>query len=167
MRTVSANERRHYLRNVFSHWLRPFNVMWSSVKSSHIPVRAISQEMPQPSITKIRLKITYLKFHSIFPGANELNPLAHGKIEWNFRPMSHELYNAHTMTRKYPWRNFNHWLHFFDNLQCNQWWKFRQNDISVSLYITLHSLYNTWPRDVEGREPNGSFVTGGFASSQS
>ena len=48
------------------------NVDWSSFKSSHIPVRAISQEMPQPSITKIRLKITYLKFHSIFPGANEL-----------------------------------------------------------------------------------------------
>ena len=33
---------------------------------------AISQEMPQPSITKIHLKITYLKFHSNFPGANEL-----------------------------------------------------------------------------------------------
>ena len=33
---------------------------------------AISQEMPPPSITKIRLKITYLKFHSNFPGTNEL-----------------------------------------------------------------------------------------------
>ena len=33
--------------------------------------RAISQEMPQPSITKICLKITYLKFRSIFPVANE------------------------------------------------------------------------------------------------
>ena len=30
--------------------------------------------MPQPSITKIRLKITYLNFHSNFPGANELMP---------------------------------------------------------------------------------------------
>ena len=28
--------------------------------------------MPQPPITKIHLKITYLKFHSNFPGANEL-----------------------------------------------------------------------------------------------
>ena len=28
--------------------------------------------MPQPSVTKISLKITYLKFHSNFPGANEL-----------------------------------------------------------------------------------------------
>ena len=43
------------------------------LKSSDIHIRAISQEMPQPSITKIRLKITYLKFHSNFPGANELN----------------------------------------------------------------------------------------------
>ena len=33
---------------------------------------AISQEIPQPSITKICLKITCLKFHSNFPGANEL-----------------------------------------------------------------------------------------------
>ena len=32
----------------------------------------ISQEIPQPSITKISLKSTYLKFHSNFPGANEL-----------------------------------------------------------------------------------------------
>ena len=39
---------------------------------SDIHIRAISQEMPQPSVTKIRLKITYLKFHSNFPGANEL-----------------------------------------------------------------------------------------------
>ena len=28
--------------------------------------------MPQPPTTKIRLKITYLKFHSNFPGAKEL-----------------------------------------------------------------------------------------------
>ena len=33
------------------------------LKSSGIHIRAISQEMPQPSITKIRLKITCLKFH--------------------------------------------------------------------------------------------------------
>ena len=42
------------------------------LKSSDIHSRAISQDMPQPAITKIRLKITYLKFHSNFPGANEL-----------------------------------------------------------------------------------------------
>ena len=51
---------------------------WSPVKfilgqkSSEIHIRPISQEMPQPSITKICLKITCLKFHSNFPGANEL-----------------------------------------------------------------------------------------------
>ena len=48
------------------------NVDWSSVKSSDIHIRAISQEMPQPPITKIGLKITHLKFHSYFPGVNEL-----------------------------------------------------------------------------------------------
>ena len=29
--------------------------------------------MPQPSISEIRLKITYLKFHSNFPGVNQLS----------------------------------------------------------------------------------------------
>ena len=42
------------------------------MKSSDIHIREISQEMPQPSITKIHLKITYLKFHSNSPGAKEL-----------------------------------------------------------------------------------------------
>ena len=37
-----------------------------------IHIRAISQEIPQLSIIKIRLKITYFKFHLNFPGANEL-----------------------------------------------------------------------------------------------
>ena len=45
---------------------------WPSVKSSDIHIMAISQEMPQPSITKIHVKITYLKLHLNFPGANEL-----------------------------------------------------------------------------------------------
>ena len=40
--------------------------------SNDIHIRAILQEMPQPSITKIGLKITSLNFHSNFPGANEL-----------------------------------------------------------------------------------------------
>ena len=51
------------------------NVDWSSVKSSDIHIRAISQGMPQPLITKICLKITCLKFQSNFPGANELTTL--------------------------------------------------------------------------------------------
>ena len=48
------------------------NFDWSSVKSINIHIRAISQEMPQPSITKICLKITCLKFHSNFSGVSEL-----------------------------------------------------------------------------------------------
>ena len=48
------------------------NADWSSVKSNDIHIRAISQEMPQPSIIKIYLKITCLKFHSNFPAANAL-----------------------------------------------------------------------------------------------
>ena len=48
------------------------NVDWSSVTSSDIHIRIISQEMPQPSITNICLKITGLKLHSNFLGASEL-----------------------------------------------------------------------------------------------
>ena len=46
--------------------------MLTDYQSSDIHIRAISQEMLQSSITKIHLKITYLKFHSNFPGANKL-----------------------------------------------------------------------------------------------
>ena len=42
------------------------------MKSNDIHIRAISQEMPQPWITKISLKVTCLKFNSNYPGANEL-----------------------------------------------------------------------------------------------
>ena len=43
------------------------------MKSRDIHIRAILQEMPQASVMKICLKITYLKSDSNFPGVNELN----------------------------------------------------------------------------------------------
>ena len=55
------------------------NADWSSVKSSNIHVRAISQGMPQPSSIKIYLKMWCLKFHSNFPVANELMKWAPGQ----------------------------------------------------------------------------------------
>ena len=48
------------------------NVDLSSVRSSRIHQRVISQETPQPLIIKINLKINYLKSHSNLQGANEL-----------------------------------------------------------------------------------------------
>ena len=42
-------------------------------KSSDHQLKAISQEIPQPSITKVSLKITYITIHANLPGANELN----------------------------------------------------------------------------------------------
>ena len=59
-----------------------------SVKSNDIHIRAISQEMPQPSIIKIRLKITYLKFHPNFPRANELIALTRIKYARGIQPES-------------------------------------------------------------------------------
>ena len=49
------------------------NVDWSSAKYSVIHIRGISKEKCQPSVTEIRLKMTYLKFNSNFPGVNVLN----------------------------------------------------------------------------------------------
>ena len=64
------------------HWLRGWHqtITWtsvdlSSVRSSDNHLRVISQEIPQPWITKIGLKITYLKFKENLPEANELMPL--------------------------------------------------------------------------------------------
>ena len=70
--------------NLGQHRLRQWLVAWrhqaitwtnvdlSSVRSSGIHLRAILQEIPQPSVTEINLKITYLKLCSNFPGVNEL-----------------------------------------------------------------------------------------------
>ena len=55
------------------------NVDLSSVRPSDIHQRAFSQELPQPSISKISSKITYPKFHSNLPGSNELRV----KLVWH------------------------------------------------------------------------------------
>ena len=53
-----------------SHYL---NQCWLIIiRSSGIHLRAILQEKPQPSVTEISLKISYLKFCSNLPGAYEL-----------------------------------------------------------------------------------------------
>ena len=49
-----------------------FSIDLSSVRSNDIHIWAVSHEIPQPLITKISLKITYVKFHSYLPGANDL-----------------------------------------------------------------------------------------------
>ena len=49
------------------------NQCWLIVNmSSDIHLRASSQKIPQLSINEFSLKITYLKYHSNFPGTNEL-----------------------------------------------------------------------------------------------
>ena len=74
------------------HWLRLWLGAWrhqaitwtsvdlSSVKSSDIHLNTIAQEIPQPPITKISLKMTCLRFHLNLPGANELTHCAVNKI---------------------------------------------------------------------------------------
>ena len=49
------------------------NVDYWSVRSIDIHMKAISLDIPQPSVTEISLKIIYLKFCSNLPGDNELS----------------------------------------------------------------------------------------------
>ena len=70
--------------NLVQHWLRQWIVSWwhqaitwtnvdiSSERSGGIHLSAILQEIPQSSVTEISFKMTYLKFCSNLPGANEL-----------------------------------------------------------------------------------------------
>ena len=92
------------------------NRWWLIISEVHIHIRAISQEMPQPSsITKTCVKITCLKCHSNFPGANELThcPLGDANIIWyyNFQTHIKERYLEYSLwnclqvnaTRPYWW----------------------------------------------------------------
>ena len=55
-----------------SHYLNQCWLIINKIQSSNNHLRVISHEVPQPSITKIILKITCLKFHSNLSGANKL-----------------------------------------------------------------------------------------------
>ena len=67
---------QHWIRLWLATWWQQTitwaNVALSSVRSSNIHLRTISKEIPEPSITKISLQISYLKFPSNFPRANGL-----------------------------------------------------------------------------------------------
>ena len=66
------------------------NLDSSSVKSSDIHIRAISQEMSQTPITKIHLKLTFLKRHPNFPAASEVISLFSRKKSLPFQKAMHE-----------------------------------------------------------------------------
>ena len=85
---------------------RDLGLDWSSVKSSGINIREISHGMPKPSITKICLKITCLRFHSNFPGANELRSMLTNNIvhTWLLTGWWHVdlLSTPHLLAKRYP-----------------------------------------------------------------
>ena len=70
--------------------------------------------MPQQSVTKIRLKLAYLKFHSNFPGANELivwinqsSPL--GSLHGNIAQLAYNM--KYSCKFKYKFRCRHYFLH--------------------------------------------------------
>ena len=76
---LGQHRRRQWLGAWWHKAINLTNIDLSSVRPSEIHLRANKQDKPQPSITEISHKITYLKFHSNLRGANEWNPKAHGQ----------------------------------------------------------------------------------------
>ena len=104
------------------HWLRKWLVAWrhqaitwtnvdlSWVRSSGIHLSAFLQEIPQPSVTKIHLKIIHLKFHSNFPGTNELSDVIQmlSQCCWNqvfWSLIFHEQHNVRPRSLTFLFRN--------------------------------------------------------------
>ena len=81
-----------------SHYLT--NVDLSSLRSSDVHLMAISFEISQPSVTKISLKIIFLRFHWNLPGASELKCIHYTRLppqHCQFPPNSH---NRHLIARR-------------------------------------------------------------------
>ena len=72
-----------------SHYLNQFGLIISEVQVTFI-LGQFHKRSLKPSIIKIHLKIIYLKFHSNFPGANELNT-KHNVLIRNIRKKKLEL----------------------------------------------------------------------------
>ena len=82
---VSAETVRHsstYIILYFTHWRRYGDVKqhgnsvdWSSIRSNGIQLGQfhLYNKIPQPSIIKISLKISNLKFHKNLPGTDRVN----------------------------------------------------------------------------------------------
>ena len=77
-----------------SHYL---NQCWLISSVQYIDLRAISQEISQPSSTKISLKITHLKFHPNLPGINELNQCRAGTHRVEFMNYVSQGWSQHTV----------------------------------------------------------------------
>ena len=75
------------------------NVDLSSLRSSDVHLRAISLEISQPSVTKISLKIIFLRFYWNLPGTNELSVNSCGKIPfrlWLLSKLKRTLSSEHS-----------------------------------------------------------------------
>ena len=95
------------------------NVDLSSVRSSDIHLRVVSQKIPQPSVTKISLKTAYLKFHSNHPGVNELTGWI-GMIQINS-----SLPRPNAMVNFGPLSFWTHKIITGDLRRKKQWWHYR------------------------------------------
>ena len=126
------------------------------MKSSDIHIRAISQQMPQPSIIKICMKITCLKFHSNFPGDNELRMVCfHGyrfypcwrwspgcqrgacprkRAQWSRQNI------GKLLSPTWDWHVYHCWFCYFKGINRNQY--------TWDVHIQLKFQYAEYVRDV-------------------
>ena len=111
----------------------PTKVDLSSVRFRTIHLRGISQDIPQPPITKLRLKITHLIFHSNFQG--------HGRGPCTQKVPS----RAKTCL----WCEISMWKAVLklveQNLHVNQWTTMRISEIAIEImlqvYISSHLIF--------------------------
>ena len=89
-------------------------------------ITSISQEIPQPSITKICLKITYLKFHLNLPGANELNAMMPhmSPRQWQYNP-----------EQRYNKMSDDHAPQNNEPVKISSWWRHQMEKLSALLAI--------------------------------
>ena len=119
--------------------------------SSDIHNKAISQEMSQPSITKICLKITCLKFHSNFSRANELTTFSHLAFDWLcWQLMRSQVWKFFLATMDFnsdiyhssraPIYHFFHYIIWLDNLELITTFYLCFNSLRPSAHICIGKL---------------------------
>ena len=100
-------------RDLGQHWCSKWLVAWrhqpitwtnvdlSSIRSHYVHLRAISLVISQPSVTKISLKIIFLRFYWNLPRANKLN--------WNLQHIGCWWVKSTDTRSSGKWQQFEKW----------------------------------------------------------
>ena len=101
------------------------------------------REMLQPSVTKILLKITYLKLHSHFPGANELNAKRLSDFQYMSAVMTGSIQSNYSLHRCL-WVFLIRWIEQ-GNKKCFHRWMYLLLGHVNHIYYKLFTVRYTFP----------------------